>query len=194
MTFSSNFFASAAEICKSIDTKAVDRMAEMLEHLRNRGGRLFIVGNGGGAANASHAVNDFRKLCNIEAYAPTDNVAELTARINDEGWDSVFSGWLRVSDLGMSDALLVFSVGGGNREKNISTNIVKAIEVAKTRQAKVLAVVGREDGFAAKEADAAIVVPSPNPLWITPMTEAFQALIWHCLVSYPRLKIGETKW
>lgn len=194
MTHTANFFAAAAEICKAIDTEKIDELAVELTHLRNRSGRLFVLGNGGGAAHASHAVNDFRKLCYIEAYAPTDNVAELTARINDDGWEWAFSGWLRVSQFSSSDALMIFSVGGGSQEPLVSANIVRAIELAKIQRAKVFAVVGRAEGFAMQNADVAIVIPPLVHEWITPMTEAFQALVWHCLVSYPRLQIGATKW
>lgn len=194
MSHPSEFFSCAADICKQIDVGKIDELAIELTHLRNRGGRLFVLGNGGGAANASHAVNDFRKLCGIEAYAPTDNVAELTARANDDGWDSVFANWLRVSNLRWADAVLVLSVGGGSLTPPVSLNLVGAMMYAKTCGAKIFAVVGRGGGHAALNADVAIVVPSPNPEWLTPMTEAFQALVWHCLVSYPRLQIGATKW
>lgn len=194
MTFSQQFLAEAREIIEKLDAAAIDRMAALLADARDRGGRLFILGVGGSAANASHAVNDFRKLCGIEAYAPSDNVSELTARTNDEGWSTVFSSWLRTSRLSAADALLVFSVGGGSVEKNVSANLVTALQYGKEIGASLAAIVGREDGFAARTADVAVVVPLVNPAHRTPHTEAFQAVIWHLLVSHPLLKRAETKW
>lgn len=194
MTFAEQFVAEAAEILKKIDTAAVERVAVLLADCRARGGRLFILGVGGSAANASHAVNDFRKICGFEAYAPTDNVSELTARTNDEGWAGVFESWLKVSRLRAGDALLVFSVGGGNLEKNVSPNLVAAIGYAKSVGATVTGIVGRDGGYTAQAADACVIVPTVNPTHVTPHAEAFQAVIWHLLVSHPALKVAETKW
>ena len=172
----------------------MQRLAEELAALRDRGGRLFLVGVGGSAGNCSHAVNDFRKLCGIEAYSPVDNVSELTARTNDEGWETVFAAWLETSRLNEKDGLLVFSVGGGDAERGISVNIVRAIDLAKARGAKVFGVVGRESGHAARMGDVVIVVPMVNPERITPLSEAFQAVVWHCLVSNPVLQSRRTTW
>lgn len=194
MTFAEQFLAETAEILKRIDTGAVERVAALLAECRGHGGRLFILGVGGSAANASHAVNDFRKICAMEAYAPTDNVSELTARTNDEGWAGVFEGWLRVSRLRDTDALLILSVGGGNIEKQVSPNLVAAIRFAKAVGAKVTGIVGRDGGYTAQSADACVVVPTVNPTHVTPHAEAFQAVIWHLLVSHPALKVAETKW
>jgi D-sedoheptulose 7-phosphate isomerase len=169
-------------------------MAASLAELRQRGGRLFVLGVGGGAGNASHAVNDFRKICGIEAYAPTDNVSELTARVNDDGWASVFASWLRVSRLGAGDAVLVFSVGGGDIERNVSPNLVRALQLARDVGACVLGVVGRDGGYVARVADVCVVVPTVNPAAVTPHTEAFQAVVWHLLVSHPSLQANEMKW
>lgn len=189
-----DFFSQAADICRQIDHDAVQRVAEGLSTVREKGGRLFILGVGGSAANASHAVNDFRKLCEIEAYAPTDNVSELTARTNDEGWESVFVGWLKISRAGDRDAILVFSVGGGNAEHNVSMNVVRALQEAKQRGVRIYGVVGRDGGFTAQVADAAVVIPTVDPRHVTPHTEAFQAVVWHCLVSHPALQTVGTKW
>jgi D-sedoheptulose 7-phosphate isomerase len=194
MTFTEQFLAEAAEILKQIDVAAVERLAATLAECRAGGGRLFILGVGGSAANASHAVNDFRKICGLEAYAPTDNVSELTARTNDEGWGGVFEGWLRVSRLRQTDALLIFSVGGGNVEKQVSPNLVAAIQYAKTVGAKVTGIVGRDGGYTARNADACVIVPTVNAQHVTPHAEAFQAVIWHLLVTHPALKQAETKW
>ena len=194
MTFTEQFLAEAADILKRIDTASVEAVAALLAECRARGGRLFILGVGGSAANASHAVNDFRKICGLEAYAPTDNVSELTARTNDEGWAGVFEGWLRVSRLRETDALLIFSVGGGNLEKQVSPNLVAAIQYAKTVGAKVAGIVGRDGGYTAQAADACIVVPTVNAKHVTPHAEAFQAVLWHLLVTHPALKAAETKW
>jgi D-sedoheptulose 7-phosphate isomerase len=192
-SFSSVYLAEAAEIARAIPADEVERMAERLAQVRERGGRLFILGVGGGAGHASHAVNDFRKLCGIESYTPVDNVSELTARTNDEGWETSFEAWLQTSRLGPDDCLLVFSVGGGSREHNVSMNLVRAIELAGRVGAGVVAIVGKPDGTAAQEADVAIVVPAPAER-ITPHAEAFQAVIWHLLVSHPALATGATKW
>jgi D-sedoheptulose 7-phosphate isomerase len=194
MTFAEQFLAESIEILKRIDTVSVDSVAALLAACRAAGGRLFILGVGGSAANASHAVNDFRKICGMEAYAPTDNVSELTARTNDEGWAGVFEGWLRVSRLRPEDALLIFSVGGGDLETQVSPNLVAAIEYAKSVGAKVAGIVGRDGGHTRKAADACIVVPTVNPRHVTPHTEAFQAVLWHLLVTHPALKAAETKW
>jgi D-sedoheptulose 7-phosphate isomerase len=194
MTFTEQFLAEAAEILKQIDVAAVERMAATLAECRAGGGRLFILGVGGSAANASHAVNDFRKICGLETYAPTDNVSELTARTNDEGWAGVFEGWLRVSRLRESDALLIFSVGGGNLEQQVSPNLVAAIRYARTVGAKITGIVGRDGGYTAQNADACVIVPTVNAKHVTPHAEAFQAVIWHLLVTHPALKQAETKW
>jgi len=194
MTFTEQFLGEAGEILKEIDVAAVEALAGTLAACRAAGGRLFILGVGGSAANASHAVNDFRKICGMEAYAPTDNVSELTARTNDEGWAGVFEGWLRVSRLGAADALLIFSVGGGNLEQGVSPNLVAAIRYAKTVGAKVTGIVGRDGGYTAQNADACVIVPTVNAKHVTPHAEAFQAVIWHLLVTHPALKRAETKW
>jgi D-sedoheptulose 7-phosphate isomerase len=189
-----DFFAEAGRICSAIDTTRVEAMANELVQLRQRGGRLFILGVGGSAGNSSHAVNDFRKLCGIETYSPVDNVSELTARTNDEGWDTVFSAWLEISHLNERDAIFILSVGGGDVERNISPNIVKAIDLAKSRKAKVLGIVGRSTGYTARVGDVVVVVPEVNPDRVTPHSEAFQAVVWHCLVSHPALQVKRTKW
>jgi D-sedoheptulose 7-phosphate isomerase len=194
MSFSRTHLDEAKRIIDSLDVGVIDRMAEALAALRQRGGRLFFLGVGGSAGNCSHAVNDFRKLAGIEAYAPTDNVSELTARTNDEGWETVFAEWLKISKLKADDALFVFSVGGGSLEKNISPNLVRALQYAKTVGASVLGVVGRDGGYTAKVGDAVCIVPTINPDAVTPHSEAFQAVIWHLLVSHPTLKLKQTKW
>jgi D-sedoheptulose 7-phosphate isomerase len=194
MSHSEDFLAEAARILEAFDRDAVERLAEELCALRERGGRLFVLGVGGSAANASHAVNDFRKLCGIEAYAPTDNVSELTARINDEGWATSFSEWLKVSRLSQDDLVLVFSVGGGNVEKNVSPNLVQALELCLERGARIAGVVGRDGGHTARVAHACVVVPTVNPAAVTPHTEAMQAVIWHLLVSHPKLQRVTAKW
>jgi len=194
MGHAENFFAQASVIASQIDYAKVDKLAAELAALRERGGRLFVLGVGGSAGNASHSVNDFRKLCGIEAYAPVDNVSELTARANDEGWDTVFTGYLDVSRAGADDAILVFSVGGGDAERNISTNIVKAVDMAKARGMKVYGVVGRDSGHTAIHGDTVVVVPVLDPALRTPHSEAFQAVVWHCLVSHPVLQRHATKW
>jgi D-sedoheptulose 7-phosphate isomerase len=194
MSHASSFFAGAADISRRLDAEKVEALAKELVALRSRGGRLFIVGVGGSAGNAGHAVNDFRKLCGIETYAPTDNVSELTARTNDEGWETVFVEWLKVSRLTKNDAVLVFSVGGGNLERNISPNLVSAVQHAKQVGAKVLGVVGKENGYTAQAGDVVVVVPVVRDDMITPYSEAFQAVVWHCLVSHPALQAKPTKW
>jgi D-sedoheptulose 7-phosphate isomerase len=192
--FFGRYLAEARQIVDSIDTAAAERLAAELVALRERGGRLFILGVGGSAANASHAVNDFRKITGIEAYAPTDNVAELTARTNDEGWASSFDGWLKVSRLGAADAVLVFSVGGGDEEKNVSPNLVRGLKLAKSVGARILGVVGRDGGYTARVADACLIIPTVSAERVTPHAEAFQAVVWHGLVSHPTLKREATKW
>lgn len=194
MTYTSQHLNEVERIVAQIDQGSIDRLVETLVNIRDRGGRLFFLGVGGSAANCSHAVNDFRKLAGIESYAPTDNVSELTARTNDEGWASVFVEWLKGSRLKANDGVFVFSVGGGNLEKNVSPNLVSALQFAKQVGAKVLGVVGRDGGYTAKVADACVIIPTVNPESITPHTEAFQAVIWHLLVSHPLLKSAPTKW
>jgi len=193
-TFSQTFLHEAQSALQRIDTECIERMAQGLAGVRDCGGRLFILGVGGSAGHASHAVNDFRKLCAFEAYAPTDNASELTARINDEGWDTCFSNWLAGSRLGSNDAILVFSVGGGNRERNVSVNLVRALELAAQRGAKIFGIVGRDGGFTREVADACVVVPVVNPERITPHTEGICAVVWHLLVSHPALQAAPTKW
>ncbi len=194
MSFAKDFLAEVQQVTAQLDTAAIEKCVEELARVRERGGRLFILGVGGSAANASHAVNDFRKLCSFEAYAPTDNVSELTARTNDEGWQSVFAEWLKGSRLNAKDGLLIFSVGGGSLEKNISPNLVTAIQLAKKTGASIIGVVGRDGGYTAKEATACVIIPTVNPHHVTPHSEAFQAVLWHLFVSHPRLKMSETKW
>lgn len=194
MSYTRQHLAEAGRIIEQLDVAAIDRMVTLLADLRARGGRLFFLGVGGSAANCSHAVNDFRKLCGIESYAPTDNVSELTARTNDEGWETVFASWLQVSRLRRDDMLFVMSVGGGDLEKNISPNLVTALRYAKEVGAGVVGVVGRDGGYTAQVADACVVVPTVNPENVTPHSEAFQAVVWHLLVSHPDLKAAPTKW
>ena len=189
-----DFFQEIQRIATEIDIGAIERMAAALADLRERGGRLFLLGVGGSAGNCSHAVNDFRKLCGIEAYSPIDNVSELTARTNDEGWDTVFAGWLEVSRLGDKDGLLIFSVGGGDAERNISVNLIRAIDLAKQRGAKVFGIVGRGTGYTAKQGDVVVVIPQVNPDRVTPLSEGMQGVVWHCLVSHPALQSRSTKW
>jgi D-sedoheptulose 7-phosphate isomerase len=191
---SEEFFGESSAICAAIDTAKIEALASELAALRDRQGRLFIIGVGGSAANCSHAVNDFRKLCGIETYSPVDNVSELTARANDEGWDTIFAGWLEISRLGADDAILVFSVGGGDVARNISTNIVKAVDFAKSKGAKVFGIVGKDTGYTACHGDVVVVIPQVNPNRVTPLSEAFQAVVWHCLVSHPTLQQKKTKW
>jgi D-sedoheptulose 7-phosphate isomerase len=194
VTYARQHLAEAAEILSRIDLDAVEKVADLLSDLRRDGGRLFFLGVGGSAANCSHAVNDFRKIAGIESYAPTDNVSELTARTNDEGWATVFVEWLRVSRLGPRDAVFVLSVGGGSLERNVSPNLVVALQHAKAVGAKVCGVVGRDGGHTARVADACVVIPTVNSETVTPHTEAFQAVIWHLLVSHPKVKLNQTKW
>src|SRR3954465_1448506 len=194
MSFAQTHLDEAKRIIDALDVGVIDRMADMLAELRAKGGRLFFLGVGGSAGNCSHAVNDFRKIVGIEAYAPTDNVSELTARTNDEGWETVFVEWLKVSRLKPGDALFVFSVGGGNLEKNVSPNLVRALEYAKQVGARILGVVGRDGGYAARVGDAVCIIPTVNADAVAPHSEAFQAVIWHLLVSHPALKARQTKW
>jgi D-sedoheptulose 7-phosphate isomerase len=193
-SFTDQFLSEAAQILEQIDRSAIDQMVEILRQTRDRGGRLFILGVGGSAANASHAVNDFRKLVGLEAYAPTDNVSELTARTNDDGWDTVFARWLQTSRLGPRDLVLVFSVGGGSLQKNVSPNLVHALRYAKAVGAGIIGVVGRDGGYTAQAADACVIVPTVNAQHVTPHAEAFQAVVWHLIVSHPALKACQTKW
>lgn len=194
MSFAKEYLAEAVQIIGRLDAAVIERMAALLVDVRDRGGRLFILGVGGSAANASHAVNDFRKIVNIEAYAPTDNVSELTARTNDEGWETVFAAWLQVSRLSNNDLVLVLSVGGGDRERNISPNLVLALDYARQMGACICGIVGRNGGYTAKVADACLIVPTVNAHTVTPHAEAFQAVVWHLLVSHPKLKARAGKW
>jgi D-sedoheptulose 7-phosphate isomerase len=194
MSFARQFLDEVQKLVAQLNTDAIEKAADELARVRERGGRLFILGVGGSAANASHAVNDFRKICGFEAYAPTDNVSELTARTNDEGWATIFAEWLKGSRLNAMDGLLIFSVGGGNLEKNVSPNLVSAIQFAKKTGASIVGIVGRDGGHTAKEATACVIVPTVNPAHVTPHSEAFQAVIWHLLVSHPKLKVAQTKW
>jgi D-sedoheptulose 7-phosphate isomerase len=189
-----DFFFQSSAICAQIDIGKIEALAAALNGVRERGGRLFMLGVGGSAGNCSHAVNDFRKLCGIETYSPVDNVSELTARTNDEGWDTIFVGWLEVSRLNERDAIFIFSVGGGDVERNVSTNLVKAIDFARSRGAKVFGIVGKETGYTAKNGDVVVVIPQVKAEWVTPLSEAFQAVVWHCLVSHPALQVRKTKW
>ena len=193
-SYAARHLAEASEILRQLDVEQIEAVVLRLADVRARGGRLFILGVGGSAANASHAVNDFRKICGFEAYTPTDNVAELTARTNDDGWASVFEAWLQTSRLRPEDGLLVFSVGGGDLERNVSPNLVRALNYAKTTGATITGVVGRDGGYTARVADACVVIPTVNPAHVTPHAEAFQAVVWHLLVSHPALKAAETKW
>jgi D-sedoheptulose 7-phosphate isomerase len=194
MSYTDRHRDEAIEILRQLDTAAIEKIAELVADLRRRQGRLFFLGVGGSAANCSHAVNDFRKLCGIEAYAPVDNVSELTARTNDEGWESVFVEWLKISRLSANDMLFIFSVGGGNLEKNISPNLVLALQYAGKVGAKAVGIVGRDGGYTARVADACVIIPTVNPESITPHAEALQGVIWHLLVSHPALKAAPTKW
>jgi len=194
MGYTTQFIAEATEILAKIDQQAIEKTVALLSDLRARGGRLFFLGVGGSAANCSHAVNDFRKIAQIEAYAPTDNVSELTARTNDDGWETVFVNWLKVSKLSRKDMLFVLSVGGGDLEKNISPNLVRAVQYAREIGATVCGIVGRTGGYTAQVADACVIVPTVNNATVTPHAEAFQGIVWHLLVSHPALKASETKW
>lgn len=194
MNFTETFIAEASEILSKLDVAAIERTVDLLAQTREQGGRLFILGVGGSAANASHAVNDFRKIVGIETYAPTDNVSELTARTNDEGWASVFKGWLEGSHINSRDTVMVFSVGGGNIEKNVSPNLVLALQLAKEVGAKIVGVVGRDGGYTAQIADACVIIPTVHSEHVTPHTEAFHSFVHHLLVTHPRLKAAQTKW
>ena len=193
MIYSDLHLSEAIEIIKKIETKQIEKMVELILNVRNEKGRIFFLGVGGSAGNCSHAVNDFRKIIGIESYAPTDNVSELTARTNDEGWSTIFSEWLKVSNLNPKDLIFVFSVGGGNIEKNISPNLVEALNYGKSIGCKLVGVVGRDGGYTTKVADACVIIPTVNEKTITPHTEAFQAVVWHLIVSHPKLKLNETK-
>lgn len=194
MSYAAQYMKEVVEIAQKLDLLAIEKIVDLLVKVKYDQGRLFFLGVGGSAGNCSHAVNDFRKIVSIESYAPTDNVSELTARTNDDGWESVFVEWLRVSKLQSRDAVFIFSVGGGNLEKNISPNLVNALKYAKNVGAKVTGVVGRDGGYTAKVADACVIIPIANPETITPHSEAFQAVVWHLLVSHPKLKVNQTKW
>jgi D-sedoheptulose 7-phosphate isomerase len=194
MSFTQQFLAETSEIIAKLDTTAIDKVVNALAAIRGRGGRLFILGVGGSAANAAHAVNDFRKIAGIETYSPTDNVSELTARTNDEGWETVFVEWLKGSRLNADDGVLVFSVGGGDLERNVSPNLVRAVQHAKKVGATVCGIVGRDGGYTAKVADACVIVPTVNAAHVTPHAEAFQAVVWHLFVTHPALKAAATKW
>ncbi len=194
MSFTQQFLTEASQIIAKLDVAAIDKTVEALAAIRARGGRLFVLGVGGSAANASHAVNDFRKIAGIETYSPTDSVSELTARTNDEGWETVFAEWLKGSRLDSDDGLLVFSVGGGDLERNVSPNLVRAVQHAKKVGATVCGIVGRDGGYTAKVADACVIVPTVNAAHVTPHAEAFQAVVWHLFVTHPALKAAATKW
>ena len=189
-----NFFSEVKIIAEKIDRNEMQKLAESINDIRKKRGRLFFLGVGGSAGNCSHAVNDFRKLCNIESYSPVDNASELTARINDEGWDSSFAEWLKVCNLNKDDALFIMSVGGGNLKKKVSVNLVNAIKYAKKKKSKIFGIIGKKNGYTRTHANVSILVPNVNDKLITPHTEAFQAVIWHCLVSHPLLQIRKTKW
>jgi len=194
MTHAQTYLNQVRQIAAALDHEVIEKMAGELADLRERGGRLFLLGVGGSAANCSHAVNDFRKLAGIEAYSPCDNVAELTARTNDEGWPTIFEAWLRTSKAGAKDAVLVFSVGGGDAERNVSPNLVRALDEAKRRGTRILGIVGRDGGYTRKVGDVVVVVPTIEAASVTPHAEAFQAVIWHCLVSHPRVMLQANKW
>jgi D-sedoheptulose 7-phosphate isomerase len=194
INFSENYIQESISLLKDLDTQSIEKTAQGLGRVRDQGGRLFILGVGGSAGHASHAVNDFRKICGFEAYAPTDNVSELTARVNDEGWDTSFSEWLKVSRINSKDAVLVFSVGGGNREKNVSVNLVKALELSKEAGAAIFGIVGKDGGFTKTVSQSCVIIPSVSSERITPHTEGFCAVVWHLLVSHPALKQTMTKW
>jgi D-sedoheptulose 7-phosphate isomerase len=194
MSYSKQHLDESIEITRAIDPEIIEKIVDLLADVKSRGGRLFVLGVGGSAANAGHAVNDFRKLAGIETYAPTDNVAELTARTNDEGWETVFSGWLKVSKLNAKDCLFILSVGGGNKDRNVSTNLIDAIDLAKSVGARITGIVGRDGGYTAQNAEVCLVVPTANPNSVTPHAESFQAVVWHLMVSHPKLKSNPTKW
>jgi D-sedoheptulose 7-phosphate isomerase len=194
MAYTDEYLSEVKIIVDRIDPKAIERMIDLIVDIRKNNGRLFFLGVGGGAGNSSHAVNDFRKIAGIEAYSPCDNVSELTARTNDDGWEQVFVGWLKGSRLNKNDGVFVFSVGGGNVEKNISANLVRALEYAQVAGAKILGIVGRDGGYTGRVADACVIVPPVNPNTVTPHTEAFQGVIWHLIVSHPKMRVSEMKW
>ena len=194
MDYIDKYLNEISEVSSKLDKKEIEKMISLLINLRNKEGRIFFIGVGGGAGNATHAVNDFRKICGIESYGPVDNVSELSARINDDGWETSFVNWLKGSHLSSDDMLFVFSVGGGNIEKNISANIVRSLEYAKSINATICGVVGRDGGYTAQVADACVVIPPINPSTVTPITESYQAVVWHLLASHPKLQINEMKW
>ena len=194
MPYVDKYLAEASQIIQKLDRNSIKKMVDLIVHTRSRGGRIFVLGVGGGAGHASHAVADLRKIAGIEAYAPSDNVTELTARVNDEGWETAYAAWLAGSHLRADDLVLVFSVGGGDLERNISPNLVRALEYARKVGAKITGVVGRDGGFTAQVADACVIVPNVNPQTVTPHTEAFQAMVWHLLVSHPDVQIAAMKW
>ncbi len=194
MGYTNEYLSEVKLIADRIDPEAIERMIDLIVDIRKKEGRLFFLGVGGGAGNSSHAVNDFRKIAGIEAYSPCDNVSELTARTNDDGWEQVFVEWLKGSRLNNNDGVFVFSVGGGNVEKNISANLVRALEYAQVVGAKILGIVGRDGGYTGRVADACVIVPTVNPNTVTPHTEAFQAVIWHLIVSHPKMRVSEMKW
>ena len=194
MKFTKSYFQNVAKIANTINVKEITNLVFELKKIKKKDGRVFFLGVGGSAGNCSHAVNDFRKLCNIEAYTPTDNVSELTARINDEGWASSFVNWLKVSKFKKKDALFILSVGGGNKKKNISTNLVMAIDYAKKINSNIFGIIGKHDGYAKKSSNKVIVIPEVDKKMVTPFSEAFQAVVWHCIVSHPQLQINKTKW
>ena len=194
MIYSELHLSETIEIAKKINTKQIEKMVDLILNVKNEKGRIFFLGVGGSASNCSHAVNDFRKIIGVESYAPTDNVSELTARTNDEGWNTIFSEWLKVSNLNPKDLIFVFSVGGGNLEKNISTNLVEALKYGKLTGCKLVGIVGRDGGYTSKVSDVCIIIPTVNEKTITPHTEAFQAVVWHLIISHPKLKFNETKW
>ena len=194
MTFSQKYLNECIEICNKIDAHEIEKMASLINSIRDNSGRIFFLGVGGGAGHAGHAVNDFRKICSIESYAPTDNVSELTARVNDDGWDTAYSNWLKVSNFSSNDALFVFSVGGGNKEKNISVNLVNCIALANELGSSVLGVVGRDGGYTKESSDLTMVIPTMDESLTTPHTEGWQAVLWHLLISHPMVAVNETKW
>jgi D-sedoheptulose 7-phosphate isomerase len=194
MSYTDEYLAEARLITEKVDRDAIEKMVKIIIDIREKKGRLFFLGVGGGAGNATHAVNDFRKIAGIESYSPTDNVSELTARINDDGWESAFTAWLKGSNLNNKDGVFVFSVGGGNLEKNISVNLVQALKYAKSVSARILGIVGRDGGYTARVADGCVIIPTVNPNTVTPHAEAFQAVIWHLIVSHPQVQLHEMKW
>ena len=194
MNFSTQYLKQTIQIAEYLDDNIIEKMADSISEIKSSGGRLFFVGSGGGAGHASHAVCDFRKISNLECYTPSDNVSELTARVNDDGWDTSYSNWLKVSKFSSNDGLFIFSVGGGNLEKNISPNLVRCIELARENGSPILGVVGRDGGFTKQSSDLVIVIPTLEETLVTPHTEGWQAVIWHLLVSHPKIKINKTKW